>query len=311
MLYNKVTDLIGSTPLFELEKAGDNHIFAKLEMFNPGSSVKDRPAYSIISKAIESNALKPGGTIYEATSGNTGIALAMVGASMGFKVVIVMPESMTVERRKLISAFGAQLVLTPASEGMAGAVRKAEQLQAQDENSILASQFANAANPLSHYKHTAREIEKDLAEVGKVDILAVGFGTGGTISGLAKYLKQTNPDLYVVGIEPESSPMLTQGKAGPHKIQGIGANFIPDNLDTSLVDEFITVSDEQAFETTRLIAKKYGLFVGVSSGAAYAGALQVASRENISSKNIVTVFPDTGQRYLSTPLFDTDVNSGE
>lgn len=304
MIYSKVTDLIGSTPLFDLGTHGENsNIFAKLEMFNPGSSVKDRAAYAIIKSAIEQGALKEGGTIFEGTSGNTGIALAMVGTSLGFKVVIVMPESMTIERRKLITALGAELVLTPASEGMKGAVNKTEELAKDTPNSIIASQFSNAANPTAHYENTAKEIEKDMAELGGADIFVSAFGTGGTLTGVARYLKEHNPNIKIIGIEPSASPLVTEGKAGPHKIQGIGANFIPENLNMDLVDEVITVTNEEAFEQARFLAKEYGLFVGVSSGAAFAGSLEVAKR--FADKKIVTVFPDTGQRYLSVEgLFD-------
>ncbi|QPK94544.1 cysteine synthase A [Actinomyces sp. zg-332] len=298
MIYSKVTELIGSTPLFDLGTHGENsNIYAKLEMFNPGSSVKDRPAYAIIKAAIESGELKEGGTIFEGTSGNTGIALAMVGTSLGFRVVIVMPESMTIERRNLITAFGAELVLTPASEGMRGAVEKTEELAKQTPNSIIASQFANVANPAIHYETTAKEIEKDMEELGGADIFVSAFGTGGTLTGVARYLKEKNPNITIVGIEPTASPLITEGKAGPHKIQGIGANFIPENLDTDLVDEVITVDNDEAFEKTRHIAKEFGLLVGVSSGAAYAGSIKIAER--FPNKKIVTVFPDTGQRYLS------------
>lgn len=297
MIYSKVSDLIGSTPLFNLGKYNNSSIFAKLEMFNPGSSVKDRAAFSIIQSAIDSGVLKEGGTIFEGTSGNTGIALAMVGTSLGFKVVIVMPESMSVERRKLITAFGAKLVLTPASEGMKGALEKTEELASRTENSIIASQFSNQANPKAHYMGTAVEIEKDMAELGGVDIFVSAFGTAGTLIGNAKYLKEKNPNVRIIGIEPSASPLVTEGKAGPHKIQGIGANFIPDILVTSHVDEFITISNEEAFKYTKILAKKFGLLVGISSGAAYAGSIEIAKR--FPNKKIVTIFPDTGQRYLS------------
>ena len=303
MIYSKVSDLIGSTPLFNLGNTSGANIFAKLEMFNPGSSVKDRAGYYIIKKAIQSGALKDGGTIFEGTSGNTGVSLAMVGASLGFKVVIVMPESMSVERRKIIQAYGAELVLTPASEGMRGAVEKAKHLASITKNSILASQFVNEANSLAHYETTAIEIENDMKNIGGTDIFVAGFGTGGTITGIARYMKSKNPNIKIVGIEPASSPLLTNGKSGPHKIQGIGANFIPDILDTNIIDEIITVNDEVAIEKTRFLARNFGLLVGISSGAAYAGSLQMASL--YPNKNIVTIFPDTGQRYLSVDgLFD-------
>ena len=298
MIYKNITELIGSTPLFDLGVHGENsNIYAKLEMFNPGSSVKDRAAYAIIKTAIEQGALKEGGTIFEGTSGNTGIALAMVGTSLGYKVVIVMPESMSIERRKLITALGAELVLTPASEGMRGAVEKTQELAKQTPNSIIASQFSNKANPTTHYENTAKEIEKDMQEIGGVDIFVSAFGTGGTLTGVARYLKEQNPNIRIIGIEPEASPLLTEGKAGPHKIQGIGANFIPENLERELVDEIITVDNDTAFEKTRYLAAEYGLFVGVSSGAAFAGSQQIAQK--YPNKKIVTVFPDTGQRYLS------------
>lgn len=305
MIYSNVIDMIGKTPLFAFPKEENNsQIFAKLEMFNPGSSVKDRPAYEMIKTALENGQLSPNGTIIEATSGNTGIALAMIGASLKLQVIIVMPESMSVERRKLIQSYGAKLVLTPAAGGMQAAVDKAIALQKEIDNSMLVSQFDNLANPESHYLTTGPEIIADLKDQGGIDVFVSAFGTGGTATGITKALKEFNPNVFVVGVEPKASPLITEGQAGPHKIQGIGANFVPNTLDLKQLNEVVTVTDQEAITTSQMLAKEYGLLVGISSGAAFAATKKLAQRPEFANKNIVTVFPDTGQRYLSTALFD-------
>lgn len=306
-VYKFVGELVGNTPLLELshiEKEYDLQakVLAKLEYFNPAGSVKDRVARAIIDDAESKGLLKHGATIIEATSGNTGIGLACVGCARGYKVVIVMPETMSVERRKLMLAYGASLVLTDGAKGMKGAIDKANELHEQIDGSILAGQFVNPANPKAHYETTAPEIWRDTD--GNVDVFVAGVGTGGTITGVGRYLKEKNPNVKIVAVEPFSSPVLSKGVSGAHKIQGIGAGFVPDVLDTSVYDEVIAVKDEDAFETAREVGKKEGVLVGISSGAALFGALQVAKRPEYAGKNIVVLLPDTGDRYLSTTLFE-------
>lgn len=306
-VFKSVGELVGNTPLLELshiEKEYDLQakVLAKLEYFNPAGSVKDRVARAIIDDAESKNLLKDGVTIIEATSGNTGIGLACVGCARGYKVVIVMPETMSVERRKLMLAYGASLVLTDGAKGMKGAIDKANELHEQIEGSILAGQFVNSANPKAHYETTAPEIWRDTD--GNVDVFVAGVGTGGTITGVGRYLKEKNPNVKIVAVEPFSSPVLSKGMSGAHKIQGIGAGFVPKVLDTSVYDEVIAVKDEDAFETAREVGKKEGVLVGISSGAALFGALQVAKRPEYAGKNIVVLLPDTGDRYLSTTLFE-------
>lgn len=306
-VFKSVGELVGNTPLLELshiEKEYDLQakVLAKLEYFNQAGSVKDRAARAIIDDAESKNLLKDGATIIEATSGNTGIGLACVGCARGYKVVIVMPETMSVERRKLMLAYGASLVLTDGAKGMKGAIDKANELHEQIEGSILAGQFVNSANPKAHYETTAPEIWRDTD--GNVDVFVAGVGTGGTITGVGRYLKEKNPNVKIVAVEPFSSPVLSKGVSGAHKIQGIGAGFVPKVLDTSVYDEVIAVKDEDAFETAREVGKKEGVLVGISSGAALFGALQVAKRPEYTGKNIVVLLPDTGDRYLSTTLFE-------
>lgn len=301
-----ITQLIGGTPLLELVNYEKNHqlnakILAKLEFFNPAGSVKDRVASAMIADAEASGVLKPGATIIEPTSGNTGIGLAAVGTAKGYHVILTMPETMSVERRMLVAAYGAEVVLTSGSAGMKGAIAKAEELEKSIENAVILGQFVNPANPKAHYETTGPEIWKDTE--GKVDILVAGVGTGGTVTGIGKYLKEQNPNVKVVAVEPASSPVLSQGKAGPHKIQGIGAGFVPDTLDTGVYDEVFTVENEDAFATGRAVAKTEGVLVGISSGAALYAATQLAKRPENAGKTIVAVLPDTGERYLSTALF--------
>ena len=297
-----VTQLIGNTPLLRLHKMEERfgagaEIVAKVEMFNPAGSIKDRVGYNMVIEAEKSGRLKPGGTIIEPTSGNTGVGIAMTAAARGYKAVMVMPESMSLERRKLLAALGAELVLTDKNEGMKGSVEKAEALAKEIPGSIIAGQFENPANPQAHYETTAPEIWE--ATDGNVDIFIATFGTGGTVTGVGRYLKEKNPDIRVIGVEPASSPLVTEGKAGPHKIQGIGANFIPEVLEVKLMDEVITVTDDDALETMKALAKTEGLLVGVSAGAAVYAAGQVAARPENTGKRIVVVLPDTGERYLS------------
>ena len=301
-VYNSVSDLVGKTPLLRLKHASERtgaEILAKLEYFNPANSVKDRIGVAMIDAAEESGQLKPGGTIVEATSGNTGIALAMVGSSRGYRVVLTMPESMSMERRALLRAFGAELVLTPKADGMNGAVNKAKEI-AEETGGLLASQFANQANPEKHYATTGKEI---LEDAGTVDIFVAGIGTGGTITGAGRALREANPDVKIVAVEPEASPLLSEGQAGPHAIQGIGANFVPEVLDTELYDEVQAIGNEEALEAARRVAREDGTLVGISAGAALAAAEKVASRPENAGKNVVVIFPDLGERYLSTPLF--------
>ena len=304
-IYNNITDLVGNTPLVRLNSltAGVNAtVLAKLEFYNPASSVKDRIGVSIIDAAEKSGALKPGGTIVEGTSGNTGIALAMVGAARGYNVIITMPDTMSRERRAVIRAFGAKIVLTPGSEGMSGAVAKAREIVDATENSIWADQFGNPANVAIHRETTGEEVWADTD--GAVDIFVAGIGTGGTVSGAGGLLKERKPGIQVIGVEPVDSPLLTQGKAGPHKIQGLGANFIPDVLDRDVYDEIIDVTLAESLDTARKLASQEGILAGISSGASISAALQVARRPENAGKTVVAVVPDFGERYLSTVLFD-------
>lgn len=305
-IFKTASELIGRTPLLELsniekdEKLSAN-VFAKLELFNPAGSIKDRVAKAMIEDAEEKGILKEGSVIIEPTSGNTGIGLASVAAAKGYKLIITMPETMSVERRKLIASFGAELVLTNGAKGMNGAIEKAEELSREIPNSIVAGQFVNPANPKAHFDTTGPEIWEDTD--GKVDILVAGVGTGGTITGIGEYLKSKNPDIKIVGIEPVDSPVLSGGKAGAHGLQGIGAGFIPKILNTEIIDEIITVSTNEAYEASRMMAKREGVLVGISSGAALHGALLLAKKQENEGKNIVVILPDTGDRYLSTDLF--------
>ncbi|MEE0180811.1 MAG: cysteine synthase A [Anaerovoracaceae bacterium] len=305
-IYKSADQLIGNTPLVELTKIEkelglEAKILAKLEYFNPAGSVKDRIAKAMIDDAEKSGKLKPGSVIIEPTSGNTGIGLASVAAARGYRIIIVMPETMSVERRQLMAAYGAELVLTEGAKGMKGAIAKAQELADETENSFIPGQFVNEANPKAHFETTGPEIYEDTD--GGVDIFVAGVGTGGTVTGTGQYLKSKKPEVKVVAVEPETSPVLSQGKAGSHKIQGIGAGFVPDVLDTSVYDEIIPVADNDAFETGRLIGRKEGVLVGISSGAAVYAAIQLAKRPENKGKNIVVLLPDTGDRYLSTPLF--------
>lgn len=304
-VYRSVTELVGQTPLLELtnyekENKLNATILVKLEYFNPAGSVKDRIAKAMIEDAEVKGLLTPGATIIEPTSGNTGIGLAAIGAAKGYKVILTMPETMSVERRNLLKAYGAELVLTDGATGMKGAMAKAEELAAQTPNSFIPGQFVNPANPAAHYKTTGPEIWADTE--GKVDIFVAGVGTGGTLSGVGGYLKAQNPNIQVVGVEPTGSPVLTKGEAGPHKIQGIGAGFVPDTLDTKIYDEIITVSNEDAFGTKDAIAQEEGVLVGISSGAAVWAAAKLARRSENAGKTIVALLPDTGDRYLSMSL---------
>ena len=305
-VYTSADQLIGKTPLLELvalEEGGNPaKIYGKLEYRNPAGSVKDRIAKALIEDAEQSGALKPGGTIIEPTSGNTGIGLASVATAKGYKAIIVMPETMSMERRQLIKAYGAELVLTEGAKGMKGAIAKAEELHQQIEGSIIPGQFTNPANPKAHFATTGPEIWEDLD--GKIDVVIAGVGTGGTVTGIGEFLKSKNPDLHVVAVEPASSPVLSKGESGAHKIQGIGAGFVPDVLDTKIYDEVIAVENEDAFATARLVGRKAGVLVGISSGAAAWAALQVAKRPEYAGKNIVAIFPDNGERYLSAGLFE-------
>lgn len=305
-VYTSADQLIGKTPLLELthiEKTlGLNaRILAKLEYFNPAGSVKDRIAKAMIDDAEEKGLLKPGSVIIEPTSGNTGIGLASVAAARGYRLVIVMPETMSVERRQIMKAYGAELVLTDGSKGMKGAIEKADELAKEIPNSFIPGQFVNPANPKAHFEHTGPEIFEDTD--GEVDIFVAGVGTGGTVTGVGQYLKSRKPEVRVVAVEPASSAVLSTGVAGPHKIQGIGAGFVPKVLDTKVYDEIITVSNEDAFATGKLIGKSEGVLVGISSGAAVHAAVELAGRQENAGKTIVVLLPDTGDRYLSTPLF--------
>lgn len=306
-VYQSAAELIGKTPLLELnhyeEAEGVKaHLIAKLEYFNPAGSVKDRVALTMIEEAEKAGKLREGATIIEPTSGNTGIGIASVAAAKGYKAVLTMPETMSVERRNLLKAYGDEVVLTDGAKGMKGAIAKAEELQAETENSVILGQFINPANPKAHVNTTGPEIWEDLD--GKVDIIVAGVGTGGTISGVGSYLKGKNPDVKVVAVEPAGSPVLTKGTPGAHKIQGIGAGFVPEILDRDVIDEIIAVEDEDAFTAGRAIATREGILVGISSGAALWAATELARRPENEGKNIVVILPDTGDRYLSTALFD-------
>ena len=307
MLVKHAYELVGNTPLIELTNLEQElglkaKIFAKVESFNPAGSVKDRIALNMILDAEEKGILKPGATIIEPTSGNTGIGLASIGAMRGYKVILTMPSSMSKERIMLLKAYGAEVVLTEASLGMKGSLEKADELNKEIPNSVILGQFVNPANPEMHYKTTGPEIYNDLN--GQVDYLVAGIGTGGTISGTGRYLKEKNPNIKVVGVEPFSSPLLTKGTAGPHKIQGIGANFIPDTLDQKVYDEIMDIENEKSMEFARILGKKEGFLVGISSGAALSAAVEIAKKEENKNKNIVVIFPDGGDRYLSTGLFE-------
>lgn len=308
-VYEKITDIIGKTPLLKItnyinENKLQADIYAKLELFNPAGSVKDRVAKAMIDDAEAKGLLKKGSVIIEPTSGNTGIGLASVAASRGYKIILTMPETMSVERRNLLKAYGAELVLTDGAKGMKGAIEKAEELAKQTPGSFIPGQFVNPANPAVHRATTGPEIWEDTD--GKVDIFVAGVGTGGTVSGVGEYLKSKNPNVKVVAVEPAGSPVLSKGVSGPHKIQGIGAGFVPDTLDTGVYDEIITVENEDAFKTGKTLARKEGVLVGISSGAAVYAATVLAKRPENKGKVIVALLPDTGERYLSTPMFAED-----
>ena len=305
-IYKSVEELIGRTPMMELSNLEDKlkldvTLLAKVEALNPGGSAKDRVAKRMVEDAEKAGILKAGATIIEPTSGNTGIGLAVMAAARGYRAIIVMPDSMSMERRLLMTAFGAELVLTEGAKGMSGAIEKAEELAKEIPNSFIPGQFDNPSNPAAHYETTGPEIWEDTE--GKVDIFVAGIGTGGTLSGTGKYLKEQNPDIKIIGVEPAASPLLTKGEAGPHGLMGMGANFVPATLDKEIYDEVLTVTEEEAYEAGRLIARNEGLLVGISSGAALHAALEVAKRPENAGKNIVVLLPDTGDRYLSTPMF--------
>ena len=304
-IYQDLTQLIGNTPLVQLNNIMHDfelkaRLLAKVESFNPGGSMKDRAALSMIEDAEKKGLLSPGSLIIEPTSGNTGVGLAWIASLKGYKVVLTMPDTMSIERQKLLKALGAEIVLTPGDEGMAGAIRRAEQLRDKNPGSIIIGQFDNPANPAAHYSTTAQEIWRDT--YGTVDIFVAGVGTGGTLCGTAKGLKNRNPQIQAIAVEPAESPIISGGEAGPHKIQGIGANFIPKNFDRSVVDEVVTVKGDDAIETARLLAKREGILVGISSGAALHAAIMMAQRPENAGKTIVALLPDTGERYLSTEL---------
>ena len=306
MLYRSALDLVGNTPLLELRNIMKKmnlkaHLYAKIEFFNPTGSVKDRPALKMIIEAEKSGQLKEDSTIIEPTSGNTGIGIASISAMKGYRCILTMPSSMSIERRKMLKAYGAEIVLTDPALGMKGAIAKAEELNKEIPNSIILGQFTNPNNPLSHYETTGPEIYKDLD--GKVDMFVAGIGTGGTISGTGKYLKEKNPNIYIIGVEPSNSPVLSEGRSGKHKIQGIGAGFVPETLNTSIYDKIAPISDENALECARLMSQVEGLSVGISSGAALSAAITEALKEENKDKNIVVLLPDSGDRYLSTDLF--------
>ncbi len=305
-IYNSVDEIIGNTPLLELKQIENQfklkaRLLAKLECFNPAGSVKDRVALSMINDMEKSGKLTHDSVIIEPTSGNTGIGLACVGAARGYRVIIVMPDSMSVERQLLMKAYGAELVLTDGALGMSGAIEKAKELNKKIPNSIIAGQFTNPANSQAHFENTGVEIYNDTN--GKIDVFVAGIGTGGTITGTGKYLKSKNPNIKIIAVEPASSPLLSSGVAAPHKIQGIGANFVPEVLDTNIYDDVITVSNEDALYFGKLIAKTEGVLVGISSGAALGAAIEIAKRQENINKTIVVLFPDTGERYLSTEMF--------
>lgn len=304
MIHRNITELIGRTPLVEISglEGQKARIAVKVESFNPGGSVKDRIALSMIEDAEARGVLAPGATIIEPTSGNTGVGLAWIGRVKGYRVILTMPETMSRERRSLLKAYGAELVLTPGTEGMKGAIRKAEELRAATPGAIILGQFVNPANPVAHEKYTGEEIWNDTE--GQVDIFIAGAGTGGTVSGTGRALKRHKPEVRIIAVEPAGSPVLTEGHAGPHKIQGIGAGFVPDTLDRSVVDEVLTVADEAAFDGMRLLSRREGILAGISSGAAFSAALEVARRVENAGKLVVALLPDTGERYLSTGLFE-------
>ncbi len=300
MLYNNILETIGNTPLVKLNKITDKNIFVKVESFNPAGSIKDRVAYNMISNALKDKVIDKNSTIIEPTSGNTGVGLCMASAYLGLKIIIVMPETMSEERKRLMKAYGAKLVLTDGALGMKGAINKANELHKEIENSFIPQQFANKFNPEIHYKTTSEEILRDLN--GKIDYFVAGIGTGGTITGVGKKLKEKNPDVKIIGVEPYSSPFLTKGEAGAHKIQGIGAGFKPEILDLSIIDEIITVKNEDAFSSTKMLAQKEGILAGISSGANIWASIKISAEH--PDKNIVAVLPDTGERYLSTGVFE-------
>lgn len=305
-IYKNVSELIGNTPIVEFTNIEKKYslstkVLAKLEYFNPAGSVKDRVAKAMIEDAEQKGVLKKGSTIIEPTSGNTGIGLASVATSKGYKTILTMPETMSIERRNLLKAYGAEIVLTDGSLGMSGAIKKANELNDEIENSVILGQFVNPANPKAHFDTTGPEIWKDTD--GNVDIFVAGVGTGGTLSGIGKYLKSKNPDIKIIAVEPETSPVLSEGKSGPHKIQGIGAGFVPETLDTKIYDEIIKVPNESATSTTNEIVKEEGILVGISSGAALWAALELAKRTENAGKTIVALMPDTGERYLSTGIY--------
>ena len=305
-IYQSIEEMIGRTPLLELRNLKKDlelpaTLLAKVEALNPGGSAKDRVAKRMVEDAEKAGILKAGATIIEPTSGNTGIGLAVMAAARGYRAIIVMPDSMSMERRLLMTAFGAELVLTDGAKGMTGAIEKAEELAKEIPNSFIPGQFDNPSNPAAHYETTGPEIWEDTD--GKVDIFVAGIGTGGTITGTGRFLKEQNPDVKIIGVEPASSPLLTKGEAGPHGLQGIGANFVPSILDTEIYDEVMMVTEEEAYEAGRMIARREGLLVGISSGAALHAAVEVAKRPENAGKNIVVLLPDTGDRYLSTPMF--------
>ena len=306
-IYEKIDELIGNTPLVRLTNTIKEYnlsanLIAKVEFFNPAGSVKDRVAKAMLDDAEKRGLIKEGATIIEPTSGNTGIGLAAIAASRGYKIILTMPDTMSIERRNLLKAYGAELVLTDGAKGMKGAIEKAEELHKEIENSIIPGQFVNPANPKMHYETTGPEIWNDTD--GQVDIFVAGVGTGGTISGVGKFLKEKNSEIKIIAVEPASSPVLSEGKSGSHKIQGIGAGFVPDTLDTKIYDEIITVKNEDAFETGKFLARKEALLVGISAGAAVWAGIQLAKRPENKDKNIVVLLPDTGERYLSSPMFE-------
>ncbi|MEZ3420538.1 MAG: cysteine synthase A [Eubacterium sp.] len=305
-IYNNITELIGKTPIMKLNNFTEKEqlnagIYAKLEYFNPAGSAKDRIAAAMIAAAEADGTLKPGAAIIEPTSGNTGIGLASVGTAKGYRVILTMPETMSVERRNLVKAYGAEVVLTDGALGMSGAIRKAEELAEETEHAVILGQFENPANPQAHYETTGPEIWQDMN--GSIDAFVAGVGTGGTVSGIGRYLKEQNPDIKIIAVEPASSPVLSEGHGGAHKIQGIGAGFVPKTLDTAVYDEVIAVSDTDALEAGNKIAKTEGILVGISSGAAVWAAAALSEREEYKGKNIVVLLPDTGERYLSTGMF--------
>lgn len=306
-IFNNIAELVGKTPIMRLNNIEKEtglcaKLLAKLEYFNPTGSVKDRAALYMLDDAESKGIIKKGATIIEPTSGNTGIGLAAIGASRGYKVILTMPETMSIERRKLLKAYGAEIVLTDGKKGMKGAVEKAKEIHFNNPNSFIASQFDNPANPKAHYETTAQEIYSDCD--GKIDILVAGFGTGGTVSGIARYLKRKNKNIKIIAVEPENSPLVSKGSFGAHGIQGIGANFVPCNLDLSVIDEVATVTNEQAFNTAKMLASKEGVLVGISSGAALSVAINLGKSTENLGKVIVVILPDTGERYLSTELFE-------